>query len=169
MIQNFNRFKLVFALATVVVGMSSTGSFAAQGVSALNVSDNDSCPAECGVRRTPLGGGSSGHSPGGLFSDRILVELAEGEDYQLAGTVTLVRGAPYLAVNLDIHPWLATDNRRQFPFYALEGDMANWLKWVDKKVVLTVEAHGKIVEHVGNSRYEISLKLLREPSSKFKY
>lgn len=60
------------------------------------------------------------------FSANRKVELADGEIYVLMGDIqyapsliTKSKNAPYLHVDLEVHPWLANESRKDFPFYPL--------------------------------------------------
>jgi hypothetical protein len=60
------------------------------------------------------------------FSANRKVELADGETYVLLGNIqyapsliTKSKNAPYLHIDLEVHPWLASEGRKDFPFYPL--------------------------------------------------
>jgi hypothetical protein len=60
------------------------------------------------------------------FSANRKVELADGEEYVLMGDIqyapsliTKSKNAPYLHIDLEVHPWLGSERRKDFPFYPL--------------------------------------------------
>jgi hypothetical protein len=100
------------------------------------------------------------------------VELADGEEYFLVGTIVNIQAQdgvfqPYLKVDLDQHPWLANAHRVAFPYYPIASSDAtlqgsgsrspalDWRSLDGQPVQMWVRAHGQIAE--------IALELLSAP------
>jgi len=111
------------------------------------------------------GGGGEVPTPHSLAINEH-VELASGEYYSLYGMVTsgptlsasVVDSVPMLAVDLQQHPWLASAARSRFPFYRLDGSWDFWGRYLQKRVLVTVQAKTAYVPLVnGQFRMEIVL------------
>lgn len=86
-----------------------------------------------------------GSVPGPFSDTNRKVELADGETYALFGVVKIgsVPGAffvPGIEVDLKIHPWLASELRRDNPFYPLKGSADFWKAFMGKKIKVYVRA-----------------------------
>jgi hypothetical protein len=117
------------------------------GVSAVSMADTD----------RQRGGGHDIPTP--LLSEaNTHVELADGEIYTVAGKVMFDnKGQPFLKVDLDRMPWLASSVRQANPTYVLEGAPSFWKKYENTCVKYTCEAHGTVTDESGNLKYVISL------------
>lgn len=99
-----------------------------------------------------FGGGGELPSPFDTANHRV--ELADGEAYLLVGRVVMMQNPgfstdnrmfPYFRVDLNEHPWLATEKRISQPYYPLEGAVEDWKKYVGAgKVKLPCTAHGVV-------------------------
>jgi hypothetical protein len=128
----------VLAAAAVVFSQLSANVEAARrealpvlvcGTDQVEGSDEDGCFSTCG-----------GEIPWPFQTSNQVVELADGERYVLMGEVVYLRGIPYLIVDLDAHPWLATARRRQDPSYPLMGSGAYWKQYVGRRIQLRAVA-----------------------------
>src|SRR5437870_1469834 len=70
-------------------------------------------------RRSSACDGGGGDVPVPYANTNQHVELADGENYTLVGIVRFMGGLPYLQVDLQQHPWLATADRVAYPYYSL--------------------------------------------------
>src|SRR3954454_18586428 len=80
----------------------------------------------------PYKGGDHLPTPFKLLNTKV--ELADGEQYVLEGTVVAGTFNAYLEVDLETHPWLATKKRKEFPYYVLEGGLSFWRKYEGVRV-----------------------------------
>jgi hypothetical protein len=87
-------------------------------------------------------------------------ELSDGEAYQIAGDIVMLDNQPYLKVDLKAQPWLATNQRISFPYYALQGGNSFWNNYVGMHVAYLCLAAGDIV----GGEYQISLKPIKNDS-----
>jgi hypothetical protein len=98
------------------------------------------------------------------FSDlNQKVELADGENYVLIGTIRNSLGTWFLEIDLTQHKWLATQQRAKNPFYpiTLKSDFLSLGQHDGKKFQIFVTAHGVII----NNKYVIDLELNAAPKS----
>ncbi len=110
-----------------------------------------------------------GEFPRGLSTNET-AELARGEKYLLRGQIQILRGRPFLAIDLSFHPWLRSTARVVDPFYRIEGDPARFRRWDGRVVDLLVVADQAIWAIEGapdRFRVEIFLRALREPMMRF--
>jgi len=110
-----------------------------------------------------------GEFPRGLPTNET-AELARGEKYLLRGQVQILRGRPYLAIDLNYHPWLRTSARIVDPFYRIEGDPARFRRWEGRTVDILAVADQAIWAIEGapdRFRVEMFLRALREPVMRF--
>ncbi len=114
--------------------------------------------AQADVR--PRGGGDVGTPFSGANQK---VELADGEHYNLIGTIRIWRDTPHFEVDLTQHPWLASARRSQMPFYPLQGAATYWRRFENMRVKLVVEANGMIVMSGNRGDYVIALYPLLDP------
>lgn len=99
----------------------------------------------------PKGGGGGGQ-PDPLTIYNARAELADGELYLLRGEIVMIplpdgaarRSQPYLRVDFDAHPWLASRKRAERPFYPIEGPVRKWRALEGTYVELTVLAKVEI-------------------------
>ena len=103
------------------------------------------------------GGNGTGGAPSKM-SANTHVELADGEHYQLTGTVEINHGDVYLDIDLDDQPWLANGRRKLEPFYLVDDNAAKWTKFVGRRVSVNVLAHG-VVSDSGGGQYVYSIYL----------
>ena len=97
------------------------------------------------------------------------VELADGEEYLLVGrivfktiaTVDGVRVRPFFAIDLNLHPWLASAKRKDTPFYPLAAPYSKWKNYDGVRVKMSTTAHGRISAENprGGVEYQIELSL----------
>lgn len=100
-----------------------------------------------------LGGG--GELPSPFDTAKWKVELADGESYQLMGRIVLMpspgygeddRLTPFFRVDLNEHPWLATEKRLNEPYYPLIGPIEDWRPYVNRgKIKFPCVARGVII------------------------
>jgi len=105
-----------------------------------------------GIADGPMGGG--GELPSPFDTANWKVELADGEAYQLMGRIVLMqtpgygevnRLTPFFRVDLNEHPWLATEKRLSDPYYPLIGPVEEWRPYVNRgKVKFPCIARGVI-------------------------
>jgi hypothetical protein len=120
-------------------------------------------------------GGKEGTVPFPFEALNRHVELADGEVYLLQGVVHKAEGEFYFNVDLDLHPWLANQNRRQSPFYPIRVPSyvanASRTKWNleqfrEQTVRVLVRAHGmvRLSSNGGQyATYQIALDALEKP------
>jgi hypothetical protein len=87
-------------------------------------------------------------------------ELADGEAYQIAGDIVMLDNQAYLKVDLKAQPWLATNQRVSFPYYALAGSNSFWENYIGKHVAYLCLAAGDII----GGEYQISLRPIKSNS-----
>jgi hypothetical protein len=119
--------------------------------------------------------GAGGHGGGGEIPNPLLsinqhVELAVGEFYSLIGTViagsdnpnaTAANSVPMFAVDLQQHPWLANVQRVRSPYYFLSGGWPFWGRYLQKRVLITVQARVTLITRPNGDRYsEIVLQVV---------
>ena len=112
-----------------------------------------------------IGGGGGGEIPSPFNTMNQKAELSDGDLYFLVGRIVFgppvtgsARKQAYLEVDLNQHPWLANQKRKQFPFYPLEGSTKFWERLEGQVVRMACEAHAKIVTvEKGKSDYVIFL------------
>lgn len=80
-----------------------------------------------------------GEAPRGLTKD-TKVELALGERYLLVGTISIQGGDPYLKIDFNHAPWLASHTRTKNPYYRIDDDAANWAKYRGRQVTIIATA-----------------------------
>ena len=107
--------------------------------------------------------GGSGEIPTPFAYSNQRVELADQEIYILVGRVQFWKGQPYFEVDLDEHPWLANEKRKEAPYYPLEWSKVNWKRWDLDRVQILVEAHASLTKDVNRFQYVLSLEPLTEP------
>jgi len=112
----------------------------------------------------PKGGGS----PGPHFDEHTKVELADGEEYILAGQVSMdLKYARYFFnVDLSVEPWLANARRIDNPFYELlKTDNIQWGKYLNKTIVIKCKAIAGFSrdQKTGKTTYQPVLQLLAKP------
>ena len=116
------------------------------------------------VQAMSKGGGGEG-IPVPLTTNQK-VELADGEYYLLVGRVSFFDSHPYLSVDLNIHPWLASSYRRFEPYYPLEETSSCWWKrYEGRRVKVLVRAVGKVDsgDQLHPPSYSLWLSPLDEP------
>lgn len=106
------------------------------------------------------GGNGGEHIPSLNDINTMKFELSDGEAYQIAGDVVMMGNQPYLKVDLKAQPWLATNQRVSFPYYALSGSNSFWANYVGKTIAYLCLAAGDIVD----GEYQISLRPIRNAS-----
>lgn len=84
--------------------------------------------------------GGGGESPRGLTTD-TKAELAINEKYILSGMVAIVAGEPFLRVDFNEHPWLASAVRMRNPFYRLDDVASNWKQYLGREITVVATAH----------------------------
>ena len=98
-------------------------------------------------------------------------DLADGESYYLVGRLLSREGHPYLQLDLDTHPHLATRKTSVDPFFPLTttsgSRLKGWEKLEGKTIRVKVRADGYIVKKTRGNRdysyYRIVLQLLAKP------
>jgi len=133
-------------------------SFLFSGVSFALSSDNTQGP-EQGDGVNPIGG----EIPFPFQAMNQKVELADGEKYTLIGRVVFELGEPYFNVDLELHPWLANQKRKDRPIYPLIASTVNWDSFEGQLVQIFVEAKGSVLLGLEKEHYEIFLKSIQEP------
>lgn len=137
------------ALLGFMVGASPEAQAYSKGSHPFNVNANG------GIERKFGGGGEIPH-PFERVNQKV--ELADGEKYLLFGKVEFINGRPFLHVNLDLLPWLATHNRMTFPYYALSGSADYWHQFIATDMRITAIAHGVLQANPrGGATYVIVL------------
>ena len=101
------------------------------------------------------------------FSSNQRVELANGEYYTLVGKIIFFQAQPFLSVDLDVHPWLASATNTTSigeKVYPLQGSPGYWKTYENLRVKISVQASADMVGACTNSPlYIISLDLLGKP------
>lgn len=110
----------------------------------------------------PRGGPGDVPTP---FTSNQKVELAEGETYTLIGRFVVREGNLWFNVDLDAHPWLANQKRKEFPFYRVSGTRVDLEPVVVRaeKVQAVMKADGLILERGDHPTYRIGLEVLEQP------
>lgn len=108
----------------------------------------------------PSGGG--GEIPTPLTSNQK-VELADGENYYLVGTVVYLNDQPLFKVDLEVHSWLASEVRKNNPYYLLESWSLDWKRYENLRMRVLVRAHGNIIKVNDVYQYVISLFPMEAP------
>ena len=113
----------------------------------------------CGVDPSTFVCTNDRGDPAPFGSPNQHAELAEGEQYLLLGRV-LRQGREYvLAIDLCAQPWLASDYRRQNPFYHLgRASGFSWSDFVGTRVKLAARAKPEIVRDL-NSEAHVKIRL----------
>ena len=106
--------------------------------------------------------GGGGEAPRGLKGD-TKVELALGETYALTGTISIQGNDPYLKVDFNKAPWLASRTRTKNPYYRINDSAANWTKYRGKSVTVIGTAKYSVFVDQGRTVLEIYLQPGAEP------
>jgi len=108
----------------------------------------DGCYSNCG-----------GEVPWPFEVSNQLVELSDGERYLLIGTVEMIAGRPYFAVDLSKHSWLGNQARRQNPRYPLSGNTEYWLRFMGKRIRLVGMARWVVVREIESRQFRVEVTL----------
>jgi len=111
------------------------------------------------------GGGGEVPVPFGLNQK---AELATDELYVLMGKILIysqkgMEPRAFFQIDLQDHPWLASEKRINYPYYPIEGSAYTWKSYAGRKVKLMARAHGKIVTVSGKLEYVIFLEPIQSP------
>jgi hypothetical protein len=106
------------------------------------------------------GGNGGEHIPSLNDINTMKFELSDGEAYQIAGDIVMLGNQAYLMVDLKAQPWLATNIRVSFPYYALTGGNSFWANYVGQHVAYLCLAEGDIV----GGEYQLSLRPIKSDS-----
>ncbi len=111
----------------------------------------------------PRGGPGDVPTP---FISNEKVELADGENYTLIGKFIVRDGNLWFQVDLDAHPWLANQKRKEFPFYRVIGTRVDLEPVVVRadRVQAVVKAEGSIIERDLRPSFRIGLEVLESPT-----
>lgn len=98
------------------------------------------------------------------------VELADGENYDLVGRIyyatSIFNGRdeiPYLAVDLEKHPWLANSRRLAFPYYAIKTKSGKFRAAEGTRVRMKVKARALIIaDNDKSAQYVIYLEPIED-------
>jgi hypothetical protein len=111
----------------------------------------------------PKGGPGDVPTP---FVSNEKVELADGEIYTLIGRFVIREGNLWFQVDLEAHPWLANQKRKDFPFYRVIGTRVD-LEPVAvraERVQALMKAEGAIVERDLRPLYRLGVEVLESPT-----
>ncbi len=110
----------------------------------------------------PRGGPGDVPTP---FTSNQKVELAEGETYTLIGRFVVREGNLWFNVDLEAHPWLANQKRKDHPYYRVSGTRVDLEPIVVRaeKVQAVMKADGLILERGDQPMYRIGLEVLEQP------
>jgi hypothetical protein len=106
------------------------------------------------------GGNGGEHIPSLNDINTMKFELSDGEAYQIAGDIVMLGNQAYLKVDLKAQPWLATNSRVSFPYYALQGGNGFWANYIGKHVAYLCLAQGDII----GGQYQLSLAPIKNAS-----
>ncbi len=107
--------------------------------------------------------------PGDVPTPFILnekLELADGETYTLIGRFVTREGNLWFQVDLDSHPWLANQKRKDFPFYRVIGTRVDLEPVVVRaeRVQAIMKAEGGVIERDLRPIYRLGVEVLENPT-----
>ena len=149
------------ALALAFVFMASVGSLASS-LAHAGVAARDLAPAP------PVG--CCGDSPIPFATLNKRVELADGEFYELYGTVSIIDGQAFFSIDYTKLPTLQNDKRKLNPYYPLYGETQSgfWNSYDGVSVKIYVQANAQVLKIAsGIYDYVISLKSLSDPTTTY--
>ena len=117
------------------------------------------------ISRADDGGCLGGDVPTPFKNANQKVELAEGEYYILNGTVRIVGDTPLFRVDLSRHGWLESQQRKENPYYYLQGGADYWQTYAGKSVQLFAIARVRLVRFAGRLTYSIELDSQVQPKT----
>jgi hypothetical protein len=111
----------------------------------------------------PRGGPGDVPTP---FISNEKVELADGETYTLIGRFVIREGNVWFQVDLDAHPWLANQKRKDFPFYRVIGTRVDLEPVVVRaeRVQALMKAEGAVIEKDLRPLYRLGVEVLENPT-----
>jgi len=100
------------------------------------------------------------------FVSNEKVELADGETYTLIGRFVIREGNLWFQVDLDAHPWLANQKRKEFPFYRVIGTRVDLEPVVVRaeRVQALMKAEGAVIERDLRPIYRLGVEVLESPT-----